>query len=238
MLLLLVCGSLLMAPAASADGEVPEGCATKIADFVPYFRGFHCSAYPSYGDSPGDVVKSWTVPAQIEGEVSFWLFGSDLPGVGGGGRVKATLRLAAGETLTLVLGTEGRATSVSKDGLPLLMAGGGDGAAPNYLAPAAKLVEVNEPGAALPPYPGDGQAYVNWTLTHHDPPRGTCVVPRLIESRPRVARRLLAQADCSVGEIRHRLGGPWRRYRVRRQWPRPGSRLQAGAAVDFLLTRR
>jgi len=69
------------------------------------------------------------------------------------------------------------------------------------------------------------------------PPRGRCVVPRVIGLRFARAAQRLHRAHCTVG----RVAAPRRTHRgslfVLRQFPRRGARLPAESAIDLVLSR-
>jgi len=138
---------LFAAPASAA-------CSSVIADFVPGFHGISCH----YADGPEQI---WTVPTGIT-KPKFSILGADDAVGGRGGFVSARLPVEAGELINLKLGTDGEASSVSRDGEELLVAGGGNGAEPNYLSPEAEVLEVKEPGEPLAPNIGNGAAYLEW----------------------------------------------------------------------------
>jgi virginiamycin B lyase len=69
------------------------------------------------------------------------------------------------------------------------------------------------------------------------PPRGRCVVPRVVGLRFASAKRRLRRANCRVGAV----AAPRRAHRgrlvVQHQFPRRGARLPAEGAVDVMLRR-
>jgi len=69
------------------------------------------------------------------------------------------------------------------------------------------------------------------------PPRGRCVVPRLVGLRFAGAKRRLHRANCTVGAV----AAPRRAHRsrlvVQHQFPHHGARLPAESAVDVMLRR-
>jgi hypothetical protein len=73
------------------------------------------------------------------------LYGADDSSGGRGGLVSAKLPLAVGDTLDLVMGANGAASSVSRGGETLLLAGGGDGSQPNYLGPPRTVRQTLAP---------------------------------------------------------------------------------------------
>lgn len=207
----------------------------------PRLLGIHCS----YVSGP---IENWTVPAIAEAE--FDLFGASDSVSGHGGRVKATLAVVPGETLVLESGGNGAASSVSRDGVPLLIAGGGDGAEPNYVSPAATETQVIAPGAPITSGVPDGRIFVTWWVprkpkTDSNPPiiypgppatePNLCVVPRLTGRRPLVARRSLRGSGCRAGTITRRSSAPWRRGRVIGQSVQPGAELPLESEIRFVV---
>jgi hypothetical protein len=205
------------------------------------------------GDGPDE---QWTVPDTVA-VAEFRLFGADDPAKGAGGDVKATLAVTPGETLLLRLGSDGGASSVLRGATPLLVAGGGDGAEDNYVAPGATGVESERPGEPNPPFPGDGSIYVSWYegwvnapplgdepsdpplgTQPHDPPSSVrCVVPKLRGMRPAATRRAIAAAHCAAGEYPRVATRRATRGRVVSQAPQPGSVLPQGSSVTAAVGR-
>lgn len=207
----------------------------------PLLHGIHCS----YVSGP---TESWTVPAIKEAE--FDLFGASDSVGGHGGRVKATFAVVPGETLVLESGGNGGASSVSIDGVPVLIAGGGDGVEPNYISPAATKTEVIAPGAPITGSVPDGHIYVAWLIprkprTHPDPPiislgppaadSGLCVVPRLTGRRPPAARRSLRRSGCRAGAVTRRPSAHWKRGRVIGQSAPPGAERPLESEIRFVV---
>jgi hypothetical protein len=64
-----------------------------------------------------------------------------------------------------------------------------------------------------------------------------CLVPRIVRRTPKVAKRLLRRAHCSVGPVRRRYSGRVRRGRVIAQKPVPGLRLPESTRVSLLVSR-
>ncbi len=123
-------------------------------DFELGLRGINC-------DHWDPAEETWTVPAQITKQ-RFVLRGADDPSGGTGGVVEATLRLKAGDVITLKVGSEGAASSVSRGAEVLLVAGGGDGAEPNFVSPEAEAVESLEPGGPLEHGAWNGRIDIRW----------------------------------------------------------------------------
>lgn len=209
----------------------------------PLLHGIHCS----YVSGP---TESWTVPAIAEAE--FDLFGASDPIAGHGGRVKATLAVVPGETLVLESGGNGAASSVSRNGVPLLIAGGGDGEEPNFVSPAATETQVIAPGAPITGGVPDGNVYVSWWVprkprTDPNPPiispgqltaeLDLCVVPRLTGRRPLAARRSLRGSGCRAGTVTRRSSVPWKRGRVIGQSVQPGAKLPLESEIRFVVGR-
>ena len=224
------------------------------AGYGPIWQGIFCY----YAEIPDDNTKAdWTVPDGIT-EAGFFLEGADDPVGGRGGRVKATLPVTPGEILTLAMGSDGAASSVSREGVPLFVAAGGNGLEPNYLAPGAGNPVVEAAGQPNPPYPQNGIISIGWweccggfgdveypELTDRGghngwvrPPAGKCVVPGLRGKRPAAARRALAAAHCTVGSVGRRPAkrGMW--GRVVAQSRHPELVLPEGGAVDLTVGRR
>jgi hypothetical protein len=134
-------------PASAACGWV-------IFDFVPGHHAISCS----YDSGP---EETWTVPANIT-KPRFGIHGADDAVGGSGGFVSAKLPVKAGQILDLKMGSSGAASSVSRSGKALLVAGGGNGVKPNYLSPEAEPLEIEEPGQPVGPYLGDGRVFIEW----------------------------------------------------------------------------
>jgi FG-GAP-like repeat/FG-GAP repeat len=94
---------------------------------------------------------------------------------------------------------------------------------------------------------GDGRldlagAWVNdrngaWNVTVHRNRPGLCNVQDVLGKTLAVATDLLARADCTVGQIRHRRSARFRRGRIVTQSPRfPGSVLPSGGQVSLVLS--
>jgi hypothetical protein len=233
-------GALWFAVPASAScsmthGDPPPGYQG------PLLYGIHCA----YVTGP---TESWTVPAITEAE--FDLFGASDPIGGHGGRVKATLAVVPGEILVLESGGNGTASSVSRDGVPLLIAGGGDGGEPNYVSPDATKTQVEAPGTPITGNLPDGQIFVAWSVPRDpgpvvdpdsstidlEPPiaeSGNCVVPRLTGRRPLAARRSLSRSGCRAGTVTRKPSAPRKRRRVLSQSMQPGTELPPGSEVRF-----
>jgi hypothetical protein len=64
-----------------------------------------------------------------------------------------------------------------------------------------------------------------------------CLVPRTVRRTPKVAKRLLRRAHCSVGRVRRRYSGRVRRGRVIGQKPVAGRRLPEATRVSLLVSR-
>lgn len=140
--------ALYFAAPASAD------CGPVIFDFVPGLDAISCS----YSSGP---EETWTVPAGIT-KPRFVIYGADDEIGGQGGFISAKLPVKAGQILDLEMGNDGAATSVSRGGVPLLVAGGGDGIEPNYLDPEAEPLEVEAPGLPVGSGAGDGSVFIEW----------------------------------------------------------------------------
>jgi PASTA domain-containing protein len=137
----------LAAPAAGACGHFH-------ADFVPGNQGLACF----YGDG---LEETWTVPPKIT-KPELRLYGADDATGGSGGRVRVKMPVISGETLEIDLGGNGAASSIGRNGEPLLVAGGGDGKEPNYVSPEAELIEVEEPGQPPGEWIGNGAVSIEW----------------------------------------------------------------------------
>jgi hypothetical protein len=184
-------------------------------------------------------------------KAEFRLFGADDPAAGQGGDVKASLAVTPGEILLLQLGSKGGASSVLRGESPLLIAGGGNGAEPNYVAPGATDVESEPPGGPNPPFPGNGSIYVSWSAgwfgdrpenngsTGNDgwpePVPARCLVPRLRGLRPGAARSAIAANRCTAGAFARLPARRRMRGRVVSQAPPPGTVLPAGSAIAAIL---
>jgi hypothetical protein len=141
-------GLLLLAPPAFA------ACASYHPDPVPPgFHGMVCS----YATGP---TENWTVPPNIA-TPKITLRGAGTEAGGTGGLIQARLPVVSGEILEIALGNDGGASSISRSGNPVLVAGGGDGVEPNYVDPSAKVSDVVEPGQAGGSL-GNGSVYIEW----------------------------------------------------------------------------
>lgn len=217
----------------------------------PLMRGIHCRGGEASSQSQ---EESWVVPAGITTAEFTVSGGDDLIG-GQGARIEATLAVAPGETLRLLLGGGGGASSVRRGDTPLLVAGGGNGLEPDYVAPAAEAVAIHPRGEPNPPYPQNGSVFVAWYVDYRGPgtdtgtgsgsgsgqdrpPESHCVIPKLRGRRPEVARSALFAAHCDSGDIVRRPARPGMRGRVTGQSQRPGTVLPLGSAVDFTVGRR
>jgi hypothetical protein len=150
--MLTVTGALVSAlPFASPAAAF---CASTHIDFVPGNHGMSC--WYSWGPE-----ETWTVPANIT-KPKFMVRGADDAVGGDGGFISAKLSVEAGQILDFKMGGNGAASSVSRDGAPLLVAGGGDGVEPNYLGPDAEPFEVQAPGLTGGSGVGDGSVLVEW----------------------------------------------------------------------------
>lgn len=134
-------------PASAACGSV-------IFDFVPGLHAISCS----YSSGP---EETWTVPANIT-KPRFSVRGAEDEIGGRGGFISAKLPVEAGQILDLKMGGDGAATSVSRGGVPLLVAGGGDGIEPNYLDPEAEPLDVEAPGLPGGSGADDGSVFIEW----------------------------------------------------------------------------
>jgi hypothetical protein len=232
-------GALWLAPTASGvcanfHGDPPPGYSG------PIQRGIACDY-----DAGGEPEEAWTVPTTVS-EAEFWVLGADDPAVGRGGSVRATLAVAPGEVLTLLLGSNGGATTVSRPGVLLLRGAGGNGLESNYAFPGATDVQMQPAEGPNPPYPGAGTVYISWYEGWVDmpdgrttkPPVGRCEVPKLRGLKPPVARRALAAADCSAQAFARKPARRPMRGRIVGQLPRAGTILPAGSLVAATVGRR
>jgi hypothetical protein len=139
-------GSCCLPPFASA---VPP-CATLIADSFgqhhgPWLRGISCSMPED--PLPGESQEAtWTVPDGVQA-AEFYVLGGDEASAGHGGVVDAALSVTPGETLTLFLGIDGNASSVSREGAALIVASGANGQEPSYVAASGRS-SAGVPGRA------------------------------------------------------------------------------------------
>jgi len=222
----------------------------------PIYSGYVCF---DLDGQPDETTETWIVPAEAS-EIVFSLFGADAPAGGRGGAVHATMAVTPGEALELEVGTAGGASSVRRAGVDLLVAGGGDGLKPNYVAPGATAVSVEPPGRPNLLLPSNGSIAANWEWgwidlrteaeKHPSHPSGGgdarplgdtapgCVVPRLRGKNPTAARRALAAAGCAADSVSRRPSRRALRGRVVKQAPSAGTALPAGGAVDFAVGRR
>jgi hypothetical protein len=191
-------------------------------------EGLRCT-YNGDPESNDDATPSWSVPAGAT-RARFDVWGGNAPTGPRGGYVRATLPVSAGETYALVLGFEGWASSVSRDGTRLLVGGGGDGREANYVAPGAQDVYTEAPGTANPPG-FNGTIFISWIQPE------PCVVPRLRGKRPVAARRALRAARCRGGEVVRRPAGAAMRNRVIGQSRRTGKVLPRGTVVHLTAGR-
>lgn len=219
-------------PASAAD------CGGMIGDPAPGYWGSAQGIFCSYD---GGEPVSWTPPAGIT-EAVFSARGADVSS-GRGGRVRGRLTVSPGQTYLLEPGGDGGASAISLDGKPLMVAGGGDGEAANYVTSSAVGVETEAAGAPVAPaadgttYLNDGEAGVSWSTISKAP--NWCVVPQLKGLRPVAARKRLAAANCAVGEVERRpvRGRRWQ-GRVRRQSPAPGTEIPPNGGVDLQIGSR
>ncbi len=87
----------------------------------PWTRGIRCQM--DEGSRPGESSEAtWTVPAGVMAAEFFVIGGAD-PSAGGG-EVEAAFRVTPGETLSLLLGVDGVATSVLRSDVALIVASG------------------------------------------------------------------------------------------------------------------
>jgi hypothetical protein len=140
--------SLCLAASASAT------CGEIIHDFTPGIHAISCH-YESGTD------ETWTVPAEIT-EPTFTLTGADDELGGSGGFLSAKVAVTSGDEFHLILGGEGAASSVSRNGAALLIAEGGSGEEPNYVSPEAQLLASEEPGQPLKGAPLNGSITIEW----------------------------------------------------------------------------
>ena len=119
--------------------------------------GFH--AMTCYYESGPE--QTWTVPTGIT-KPKFVVQGADDEVGGKGGFISAKLSVEAGQSLDLKMGGEGGASSVSRGGESLFVAGGGDGLEPNYISPDAEPLQVEEPGQPLGLALGNGSVFIQW----------------------------------------------------------------------------
>jgi hypothetical protein len=216
--------SLATASSASADCE-------RIVPSDPQMRGIHCT-YGGDPESDDDATPTWRVPPAVD-KATFQVWGGDaIHQERAGGYVRARLRVARGETLGVNLGFEGRSTWVSRSGAVLLLAGGAEDQAPNFVAPEAEDVSTVPSGAgSVRPNP-NGAVIIEWQIPDE------CVVPRLRGRRLPGARRLLRAAHCQLGKVSRLSSQPGTRVRVVRQSLRPGTIRPRNSRVDLTLGRR
>lgn len=245
-------GTLILAPLAKAD-SADAVCAQTHADPVPGYSGPLPVGIECRHQFAPEVT--WTAPPTST-IYRFWVYGAgDSSSETRGGRVVATLDLTPGTTLTLRMGGDGEASAVLLGEEPLLVAGGGDGLEPNYITPTATDSEAEEPGSSEG-WPWEGEIFVEWTRWYEgedfeeelpqpqDPPApdlpqlAHCVVPHLRGLKPIAARKVLEQAQCTLGKVSHRPARRHRRGRVVHQFPVPGASLPVGAAVKLTVGRR
>jgi len=129
-------------------------CGSVIFDFVPGLHAIGCS-YSSGSE------ETWAVPTRIT-KPRFSIRGAEDEIGGKGGFISAKLPVEAGQTLDLKMGGDGAASSVSRGGVPLLVAGGGDGVEPNYIEPEAEPLEVEAPGLPVGSGVGNGSVFIEW----------------------------------------------------------------------------
>jgi hypothetical protein len=142
-------GALYLAPSALAI------CASYHGDPGP--PGFHGLACHFETGS----TESWTVPPN-SATPRITLYGAGDAVGGSGGRVEVKLPVVSGETLELVLGSQGSASSIVRSGSPVLVAGGGDGREANYIDPSAEVIDIEAPGQPAGRFPGNGSVYIEW----------------------------------------------------------------------------
>jgi hypothetical protein len=190
---------------------------------------------PLPGESP---EATWTVPADVNA-AEFQARGADDVSVGHGGLVEAALDVTPGETLTLLLGVDGSATSVRRQGVALIVASGANGQEASYVDPGARNVAIQDPGLPSPPYPQNGSVYVNWLEggVGGGQVSADCAVPRLRGKRPAEARLVLAHHNCVAGSIGRKLSRPANRGRVIGQSPKPGTVMAKDGRVDLRVGR-
>jgi hypothetical protein len=138
---------LLWAPVSAS-----ASCASVHIDYEPGWHALSCD---------NQSEETWTVPGPVV-KPRFEVRGADDSIGGAGGLVEARLPLEAGDVITFRMGDEGAATSVSRGDELLLVAGGGDGVEPNFVAPEADLLGSQDPGGELGPTVDDGSIYVEW----------------------------------------------------------------------------
>jgi hypothetical protein len=234
-LALALLGMLCLTATASA---VP--CGKLIADHRggyegPRMKGFACKMPES--PLPGESRETtWTVPAKVKA-AEFLVFGGSAASSGHGGEVDAALPVTPGETLTLLFGIDGSASSVSRSAVPLIVAAGSDGQQANYISPTARNIAVRPPRFPAPPFPQNGSIYVTWLQGTNGQVPGDCVVPRLWGKRPVEVREMLVRAHCRVGSIGHAFARPANRGLVTGQSPKPGTVMPAQSRVDLRIGR-
>lgn len=230
------------APRSSVAAPTPAGCSKRIADYRgdyegPRLRGFACKMGEDLLPWKSQEI-AWTVPPRVKAAEFLVLGGSDAT-TGHGGEVDAALPVTPGETLVLLLGIDGGATSVSRGGVPLIVAAGSNGQQPSFVSPNARNTAVRAPGLPAPPYPQHGSIYVSWLHGYGSGIKGQvpsdCVVPTLRGENPSEAREMLTGSDCRVGSISRVLARPANRGLVIRQSPKPGTVLPRASEVDFVV---
>ncbi|HEX9944824.1 MAG TPA: PASTA domain-containing protein [Thermoanaerobaculia bacterium] len=137
---------LMAAPSAGA------ACGTVVTDHVPGLHALNCTLEPG-------SEEEWTVPAGITRPL-FKVRGAD-SATARAGMIAAKLKAAAGETLRLVSGGEGDATSVMR-GSTLLLAGGGGDDTENFAGEGAETTESRAPGEPLSGPVLGGSVYIEW----------------------------------------------------------------------------
>ena len=253
-MLLLACVGALVLAALIRTEDANAACGFWHTDPGPHYTG----PLPAgiFCDYSGDPEFTWTVPREAT-TARFSVFGADDPGSeAAGGHVDAKVELTPGPEITLKVGGEGGASSVRLGEEPLIVAGGGDGVEPNFVAPSAFEVETEEPGAPKGEPWSDGSINVEWTYWFEgedlpteppvppvpprlqDPQPTPCVVPRLKGLRPAAARKALSAAHCALGQLSRRPARRRRWGRIVRQTRAAGAILPSGAAVGVVVGRR
>ncbi len=155
----LAVGMIALLGPASASAICQEGH----VDYTPKFEHvLDCE----HSEGP---VTTWDVPARVF-RAEFWLHGGDALDGTDGGTVRAVVWVTPGNTLRLEMGGPGEASSVSWSGIPLLVAGDGDGATPNHVSYGAKVISVTAPGGGPDDSVEEGWMSLTWEGNPDPPP--------------------------------------------------------------------
>jgi hypothetical protein len=179
--------------------------------------------------------QEWVVPEGVD-RALFELWGGAGESGEPRGHVLAGLEVSPGETFDIRVGGPGADTTLHAGLFSVGVAAGGDTERPNYFPWMSSPEEEFWEGGGIGSEPGDGHAIVHYwplggstqnheqlSVDYSQDPAPVCIVPRLRNRTPRVARDALVRAHCAPGKVTRRSARKQMRGLVVSQKPHAGT---------------